>query len=61
MGCMGPFKTKDFLLMVHSALSFMVKEVFLKLGSYGPVVSTQTDTFCPLQGLTVGSRQLASF
>lgn len=31
MGCMGPFKTKDFLLMVHSALSFMVKEVFLTL------------------------------
>lgn len=28
---MGPFKTKDFLLMVHSALSFMVKEVFLTL------------------------------
>lgn len=31
MGCMGPFKTKDSLLMVHSALSFMTKEVFLTL------------------------------
>lgn len=29
MGCIEPFKTKDPLLMVHSALSFMTTEVFL--------------------------------
>lgn len=31
MGCIGPFKTKDTLLTVHSALSFIATEVFLTL------------------------------
>ena len=31
MGCIGPFKTKDALLTVHSALSFTATKVFLTL------------------------------